>query len=435
MRIRVVTAWNRWPVIQDQTVLRLHDRHQLLPDLPRPFIALGNGRSYSDVCLNQGGFLLDTRRLDKFISFDRVTGRLCCEAGVLLGDILQLVVPQGWFLAVTPGTRYVTVGGAIANDVHGKNHHGAGSFGQHVCKLAVRRSDGTLITCGPDCEPSWFSATVGGLGLTGVILWAEIQLVPIGNPMMLVQARRFRRLDEFWALNAEASAAWPYTVAWVDCLSATESGRLRGVIFCGQHAPDGSPSHTRSERSWRIGFDPPCSLVNKLSAKLFNAAYFRKERDDAVRLRDYVPYFYPLDGIQDWNRLYGPQGFFQFQCVLPLPQAASALAPILQRIARSGAASFLSVLKTFGDSKPAGMLSFARPGVTLAVDFPNRGEATQRLLCDLDDLVLEANGALYPAKDARMPARLFHAGFPRAAEFAHHVDPMASSSFWRRVSA
>lgn len=434
MRRGAVTSWNRWPVIHDQTVLRLRDRHEPLPDVPQPFIALGNGRSYSDVCLNQGGFLLDTRRLDKFISFDPATGLLCCEAGVLLGDILHLVVPRGWFLPVTPGTRQVTVGGAIANDVHGKNHHVAGSFGQHVSKLAVRRSDGSLITCGPDCERSWFSATVGGLGLTGVILWAEIQLVPIDNPMMLVQARRFRRLEEFWALNAEASTAWPYTVAWVDCMSATENGQLRGVLFCGRHAPDGSRCPTRRERSWRIGFDPPCSVVNRLSARLFNAAYFLKERDDAVRLRHHVPYFYPLDGIQDWNRLYGPRGFFQFQCVLPTPQAA-ALAPILQRIARSGEATSLSVLKTFGESEPAGMLSFARPGITLAVDVPNRGEATQRLLRDLDDLVLEANGALYPAKDARMPARLFRAGFPRAAEFARHVDPMASSSFWRRVSA
>jgi hypothetical protein len=209
----------------------------------------------------------------------------------------------------------------------------------------------------------------------------------------------------------------------------------RGVLFCGRHASQDAGDVSRSRRSWRIGVDPPFSLINKPSVRAFNALYFRNHATTQLGSSHYVPFFYPLDGVEDWNRLYGPRGFFQYQCVLPLPQAVPAVTLMLERIARSSEASFLAVLKTFGDAAPLGMLSFARPGVTLAVDFPNRGEATARLFRSLDDIVMDAQGALYPAKDARMPARMFHASFPRASEFARFMDPMASSSFWRRVSA
>jgi len=427
------SSWNRVPVFHDQATVKLRDRDAPLPRLSRPFIAYGNGRSYGDVCLNEGGYLLDTRGLDKFISFDRDAGRLCCEAGVLLSDILDLVVPQGWFLPVTPGTRYITLGGAIANDVHGKNHHVAGSFGQHVRRLALRRSDGELIICGPDVNPEWFGATVGGLGLTGIILWAEIDLIPIESDMMAVRTERFRHLDEFWALSEVEDDTWPYTVAWVDCMSATGRGSIRGAYFSGRHATVRSGRNRSPRRSWRLAIDPPFSLIGTTSARLFNAAYFLRAGAAREGLAHYREYFYPLDGVRDWNRVYGPKGFFQYQCVLPFPDARVVLASILQRIAASGEACFLAVLKTFGGSSPVGLLSFPRPGVTLAVDFPNRGRSTLRLLEDLDALVSEASGALYPAKDARMPAGMFRQGFPQLDQFVRHVDPMASSSFWRRV--
>ncbi|MGH8129865.1 MAG: FAD-binding oxidoreductase, partial [Steroidobacteraceae bacterium] len=231
-----MTAWNRWPVFRNQTVIRLHDRDAPLPQPGRPCIAHGNGRSYSDVCLNEGGYLLDTRAMDRFMTFDRDAGRICCEAGVLLADIVRLTVPQGWFLPVTPGTLQVTVGGAIANDVHGKNHHVAGSFGRHVRKLALRRSDGELKFCGSDIEPGWFAATVGGLGLTGVILWAELQLLAIDGEQMDLQSTRFESLDDFWAINDEATRHWPYTVAWLDCLARSRRGLGRGWLHCGRHA-------------------------------------------------------------------------------------------------------------------------------------------------------------------------------------------------------
>jgi FAD/FMN-containing dehydrogenase len=210
--MHAVTAWNRWPVFRDQKVVRLHDRAAMLPQAGRPCIAHGNGRSYSDVCLNDGGVLLDTRGLDRFIGFDRDTGVICCEAGVLFADIVRLAVPQGWFLPVTPGTLQVTVGGAIANDVHGKNHHVAGSFGRHVTRLALRRSDGEVKICSPSAEPAWFAATVGGLGLTGVILWAEIQLMALASEQMELQSTRFGSLEDFWAINEEAMGRWTYII-------------------------------------------------------------------------------------------------------------------------------------------------------------------------------------------------------------------------------
>jgi FAD/FMN-containing dehydrogenase len=428
-----VTAWNRWPVFRDQTVVGLYDRDAPLPRLPKPSVAHGNGRSYSDVCLNEGGFLLDTRALDRFISFDRQTGRICCEAGVLLEDLVRLTVPQGWFLPVTPGTLQVTIGGAIANDVHGKNHHVAGSFGRHVLKLALRRSDGELKLCGPDLEQGWFAATVGGLGLTGVILWAEIQLLQIEGEQMILQSTRFESLDDFWAMNDEAAANWPYTVAWLDCLAPSRGALGRGWLHCGRHAPGNAHGVARPRGSLRIGFEPPVSLVNRASARAFNALYYRAPRG-VTAPGHFQPFFYPLDRIRDWNRLYGPRGFLQYQCVLPPPNARTVLPHILKRISAGREVAFLGVLKTFGDFPAAGLLSFARAGVTLAVDFPNCGERTMRLFRDLDRVVLDAGGALYPAKDARMPARMFRAGYARIEEFTRYLDPMMSSSFWRRVS-
>jgi FAD/FMN-containing dehydrogenase len=401
-------------------------------DSPHSGPAHGNGRSYGDVCLNADGMVLLTRRLDKFMAFDRVTGRLTCEAGVLLEDILALTVPHGWFLPVTPGTRYVTLGGAIANDVHGKNHHVAGSFGHHVLRLCLRRSDGSEIVCGPTLAPVWFSATVAGLGLTGLITWAEIQLLRVPSEWMLTRAHRFETLEEFWHLSAEAESTWPYAAAWVDCVSAGVD-RVRGLLLCGAHAEALSPRVRPRDRSWRIPVDPPFSLVNTFSVRAFNALYYRLAKTGDASLGHYIPFLYPRDNVLNWNGLYGPAGFLQYQCVLPPGEARDALRSLLARIAASGQASFLSVLKRFGDMPPPGMLSFARPGVTL--DFPNRGKPTFKLLDALDEVVMDAHGAVYPAKDARMSPRMFRAGFPALEAFARFVDPGFSSSFWRRTSA
>lgn len=429
-----VLSWNRWPKYVHQNVIDIPDRYAALPRSETSLLPYGNGRSYGDVCLNEGNTLLKTRRLNHFIEFDRRSGRLACEAGLLLKDILDLIVPQGWFLPVTPGTRFVTVGGAIANDVHGKNHHSAASFGNHVLCFELARSDGQRILCNPTKHSEMFSATIGGLGLTGLITWAEIQLVPICNSMMLVEARKFATLDEFWSIDTEAASHWPYTVGWIDCLSGARQGG-RGLYFSGRHAPYMNDIPIPKNRQWRVSIDPPFSLVTNTTLRLFNTLYYRMPRARGPALVDYTSYFYPLDGILEWNRIYGRKGFFQYQCVLPPDTSRDGIRALLARIGKSGQGSFLAVIKRFGDIPSKGMLSFPRPGVTLALDFPNRDQLVLRLFQELDTIAREAGGALYPAKDARMPPDLFRSGYPKWEQFSRFIDPKFSSSFWRRVSA
>lgn len=428
-------SWNRLPKVKPEAVHALTQRTGNVPDaLPRPLLAHGNGRSYGDVCLTERGTLLLTRGLDRFIDFDPVQGFVRCEAGVTLAELLALVVPKGWFLASTPGTRLATVGGAIANDVHGKNHHDVGSFGHHVRAFELWRSDGSVIECRPDDNTGWFRATIGGLGLTGLIRWVEIQLMPVQNPWMWVESQRFSNLEEFWALNREAETRWPYTVAWIDCLSKGNS-RGRGILLSGQHAAAIPDLRTFKVVEKRVPFDPPFSLVNNLSLKAFNALYYRQPVKPQGGLTHYASYFYPLDAIQDWNRIYGRKGFYQYQCVIPPEQAEAATSALLDIIARRGEGSFLAVLKTFGSKPSLGMLSFPRPGTTLALDFPNRGGKTLRLLEELDAIVKEAGGTLYPGKDARMPASLFQSGYPEWQVFSEYIDPNFSSGFWQRVTS
>lgn len=393
-------------------------------------LAFGMGRSYGDVCLNPQGVLWQTAGLDHFISFDPDSGRLRCEAGVLLRDIQRLAIPRGWILPATPGTQIVTVGGAIANDVHGKNHHLVGSFGDHVASLRLQRSDGSAIVCGPHQNADWFAATVGGLGLTGVIVEAELQLRRASGPWLDTETIPFRRLGDFFRLADDSEAGWEHTVAWVDCITG---GGGRGLFMRGNPAITG-PNRPWRARQRRMPFVPPVSLVNGLSLRAFNLAYFHAKAWQAgAALVHYEPFFYPLDNLLEWNRMYGPRGFYQYQCVVPRAVGEAAVQAMLGEIARAGQGSFLAVLKTFGNRAAPGMLSFPQPGVTLALDFPNRGAATLRLFERLDAIVAEAGGRLYPAKDARMPRALFEAGYPRFNEFLQFRDPAISSGFSRRV--
>jgi len=393
-------------------------------------LARGLGRSYGDVGLNPGGVLWQMTGLDKFVRFDAGSGRLYCEAGVMLRDIQRMAVPRGWILPVTPGTQVVTVGGAIANDVHGKNHHVVGSFGDHVTRLTLVRTDGTVIECGPGQHPAWFAATVGGAGLTGVITYAELQLRKVAGPWLDTESIPYERLEEFFALADSSEADWEYTVSWIDCLSS----HGRGIFM---RANPAAPGVTRAEpvqRERTMPFVPPVSLVNRLSLRLFNAAYYALNRQQAGRaLAHYEKFFYPLDNLLEWNRMYGPRGFYQYQCVVPRAAGADAVTAMLREIARDKDGSFLAVLKTFGNREAPGMLSFARPGVTLALDFPNQGARTERLFGRLDAIVREAGGRIYLAKDACMPRSLFEAGYPRLAEFLPYRDPGISSAMSRRL--
>jgi FAD/FMN-containing dehydrogenase len=424
--IDVAPSWGRYPAAR-QRIVDLHEMRvpALAPEetcLPR-----GQGRSYGDSCLNDGGVLLSTRRLDRFFAFDPVTGVVECESGVILRDLLELVLPRGWFLAVTPGTQFVTVGGAIANDVHGKNHHRAGSFGNHVLDFDLHRSDGAVLRCAADENPEWFAATVGGLGLTGLIGRVRLQLRPVPGPWLALEYQRFDTLDEFFTLSTADDPRFEYTVAWLDCLDM----RGRGLFCRGNHVASQAPA--RPPVRLALPFTPPFALVNSLTLRAFNSLYWRWPRKNGPG--HYQPFFYPLDRIARWNLLYGPAGFVQYQCVLPPAAAARGVAEMLRQIARSGQGSFLAVLKNFGEVPSRGLLSFARPGTTLALDFPLRGSRTFALLDCLDAITMEAGGAVYPAKDARMSGAAFRQYFPRWEKMQPFQDPAFSSSFWRRIQA
>jgi FAD/FMN-containing dehydrogenase len=412
-------------------VVGLADRAAVAAQLQahRPGLAFGMGRSYGDVCLNPGGHLWHTRGLDRFISFDPANGRLVCEAGVLLRDIQQLLMPRGWRLPVTPGTQLITVGGAIANDIHGKNHHVHGCFGDHVRQLTLLRTDGEIIECGPQLRPDWFAATVGGMGLTGVIVTAELALVPCAGPWLDIDTLAYQELPRFFALADASEAGWEHTVSWIDCLNPAGRGIFQRANPSTVAGIAPAPGAART-----VPFVPPVSLVNKLSLRPLNAAYFHLHKWRAgPSLAHHEAFSYPLDKLLHWNRLYGPRGFYQYQCVVPGALGQAAIAALLARMARAGEGSCLAVLKTFGQRDSIGMLSFAREGVTLALDFPNRGAPTLRLLDTLDDIVRDAGGRIYAAKDARMPRDLFESGYPRLKQFLTYRDAGISSAMSRRL--
>ena len=445
-------SWGRYPQVQPD---RQHIQYlSWLSDTPDftalrgTVLAYGQGRSYGDCCLNAEGTLLDTSALNRFISFDPDSGVVRCEAGVSFKDMLALIVPRGWFLPVTPGTQFISVGGAIANDIHGKNHHQAGSFGCYVRQFALLRSDGRRLVCSPNQHPDLFRATIGGLGLTGLILWAEIQLTAIPSPWINMEVIKFANLTEFFALTAESDTDYAYTVSWVDCFAQGEQ-LGRGLFIRGNFSEaDDLSQQTRQTKKSRqsrqpwpltvpftVPIDVPAFVLKTSTLKLFNAVYYHKQYTrHTQKIVPYIPFFYPLDAIGHWNRLYGVQGFFQHQCVVPFEAGKEALTTILTRIATSGLGSFLAVLKTFGTAVSPGLLSFPRPGFTFALDFPNQGQKTLQLLEELDVVVRDSGGAVYPAKDARMSAKSFQTFFPNWETLESHRDPKFSSSFWLRVT-
>lgn len=428
-------SWGRFPRVGGQ---REHPVSWTGEPLPAPaaggsLLPHGLGRSYGDSCLNADGTLLTTERLDHLLDFEPATGVLRCESGVTLDAILRLVTPQGWFLPATPGTKFVTVGGAIANDVHGKNHVREGTFGRHLRRFELVRSDGSRRVCSREENPDWFAATLGGLGLTGLITWAELQLRRVNNPYVLQETLPFANLEGFLALVRESTRDFEYTVAWVDSLAR---GRHlgRGLFHRANHAPPQFQSLPRvppGRDGLAVPFDFPGFALNRLSVTAFNAVHARRRPQGLLH---YEPYFFPLDSVPRWNRIYGRQGFLQFQSVVPPDDAGvAALREILDRSAHSGQSSFLTVLKTYGDVPSPGWMSFPKAGYSLALDFPNRGERTWRLVDELNRLTSEAGGRVYPAKDSRMTPESFAAYYPERERFAGYVDPAFSSSFWRRV--
>ncbi|WP_158749086.1 FAD-binding oxidoreductase [Acidobacterium sp. S8] len=429
-------SWGRYPRLHANVVpLSWTTDFPLAKPPATKLLPVGAGRSYGDVCLLDGGTLLKTRGMDRLLHFDPQTGILCCEAGVTLAEILDFAVPRGFFLPVSPGTKYVTVGGAIANDIHGKNHHVAGTFGCHVPRFELVRSDGARFVCSATENADWFSATIGGMGLTGLISWAEIRLRPIVSRAIQYRGTKFIGIDEFVALS-QASAQPVYTVAWIDC-AATGNNFARGIYMQGDHSS--MPGElTPSKRPWlTLPLDLPEFALNRFSVSLFNTLYYNKQRaKEKTGLVDYEPFFYPLDSLLQWNRMYGKSGLLQFQCVLPWEaDHQMGIVKILKAITASGLASFLAVLKVFGDVPSPGMMSFPAPGITLALDFPIRTEVSFDLLDRLARITQEHGGRMYPAKDARMTAEEFQSFYPQWQAFARYIDPAFSSAFWERVTA
>ncbi len=427
-------AWGRY-FNYPHRMKHIHWRNEPLPITKGSTLPYGMGRSYGDSCLNGNNTLLDTRLLKRFISFDKASGIICCEAGVTLEEIIRFALPKGWFLPVTPGTKFVTLGGAIANDVHGKNHHINGSFGCHVKEFKLTRSNNQQLYCSPTENEALFSATIGGLGLTGLITEVTLQLMPVDNALLCIEEIQYDNFEAFLALN-EASKDWEYTVAWVDSLaSGTNLGR--GIFIRARHAPaqiqNMSTRLNGQRKKLSVPFSFPNISLNKLSIGLFNQVYWRKNLKRKKRyIGDYDAFFYPLDAIHHWNRIYGNRGFLQYQFVVPF-ESEHATREILSAISKSQGGSFLTVLKVFGDISSPGLLSFPCPGITFALDFPNRGQTTLNLLESFDRLVLKFGGKVYPAKDARMSGNAFKAFYPNYGEFKHFIDPAFSSSFWRRV--
>ena len=426
-----MTAWGRLSALLHQVVALSDPRHtKTLLMASTPGLPFGNGRSYGDACLNPEGVLWATRGLDHVIAFDPQTGVLTCEAGVLLRDLQALVAPRGWLLPVTPGTQMITVGGAIANDVHGKNHHVFGCFGDHVVQLNLLRSDGEEIICGPRLRADWFAATLGGIGLTGLITQATLQLKKIPGSWLETETIAYSNPHEFFDLADGSEQDWENTVSWIDCVAGSGG---RGLFMRGNFIADAGRAAPKAAAK-RMPFVPPVSIVNGLTLRPFNEAYFwLNKRKTGRQVTHYQPFFYPLDNLHDWNRMYGPKGFYQYQSVVPRAVGQEAVSAMLAEIGRSGQGSFLAVLKTFGNREPLGMLSFAQPGVTLALDFPNHGAKTLALFERLDAIVREARGRIYLAKDARMPRDLFEAGYPRLSEFIQYRDLGISSAMSRRL--
>lgn len=418
--IELLSGWGRYPSA-DCRVERLRTEAALKAVVASGsvMIARGNGRAYGDSALNRDA-TLDMTGFDHMLDFDSQTGVLTVEAGVLLGDIVEAFLPRGWFPPVTPGTKFVTVGGMIAADVHGKNHHRDGSFGGFVAWFDLLCADGEVRRCSVDDNADLFRFTIGGMGLTGVILRAAFRLIPVETAWIRQKMLPAAGLDQAIAHFEEASE-WTYSVAWIDCL-ATGTNLGRSLVMLGEHARladldfrrRAAPFATPPKRRLTVPVDAPGFALNRYAVRAFNALYYRKGKaSPGMSLVDWDSYFYPLDAIHGWNRIYGRRGFAQFQCVIPLASARAGMAELLRTISAAGQGSFLAVLKRLGPQASA--FSFPMEGYTLALDFPV-GTANLALLERLDAITLDHGGRFYLAKDARMSASTFERADGRIAD-------------------
>lgn len=410
-----------------------------------PILPYGKGRSYGDSCLNSNSYLIQMTNLNHFIELNKTAGEngkttnskltsIKVEAGVTFDDLLTYLIPQGYFLPVTPGTKYITVGGAIANDIHGKNHFSQGTFGNHLLSFGLLRpnEDNELVEyfCSKDENSELFNATIGGLGLTGIITWAEFTLKNIVSEYFDNESIKFNNIDEFFEINQESEQSFEYTVAWLDC-GGIGKKLGRGLYYRANHSK--IPTELNQLHQNPINNPLNYPFINSTTVKVFNELYFNKQISKHTKsLIHYEPFFYPLDKVGKWNNLYGKNGFLQYQFVLPFGDEKNILKKIINKIAISGFSSFLTVLKTFGNIQSPGLLSFPSEGVTMAIDFRLDAKVFG-LLAELDVIILDCGGRIYPAKDARMKTETFANSFPKLEEFKKYKLDNFSSDFWKRV--
>ena len=425
---RTITNWGNFPSIEsDERFFSFDDQLQHLINNCSQVIPRGNGRCYGDASL--GKETINTLHYDKVLLFDNIKGIFECQSGLTLDKILEIIVPQGWFLPVTPGTKYITIGGAVGSDVHGKNHHVDGSFSNHILEMELVLSSGLAVCCSLQQHPELFEATCGGMGLTGVITKVKFQLKKIETSYIKQKQIKATNLEEVIKLFDEFKN-YTYSVAWIDCLKkGNHFGR--SILLLGEHAvktdlPEKykvTPLKLPAKKQITFPFNLPSWVLNRVTVKLFNFLYYGKNfRKEINNIVGYEPFFYPLDAILHWNRGYGRKGFVQYQFVLPL-EGKQGLIEILQRISDNGLGSFLAVLKVFG--KQDSMISFPKEGYTLALDFPVR-KGLLEFLDELDGIVLKYGGRLYMSKDARMKPSVLEAGYPRLKEFkeiVHRYNP------------
>ncbi|WBX96463.1 FAD-binding oxidoreductase [Chryseobacterium gambrini] len=403
--VQKVTNWGNFPIVEKE--MRSDDSFRKIKEFVlnhNEVIARGNGRCYGDSSL--GEHIFSTKKLNKFISFDRLNGIIECESGVLLSDVLEIAVPQGYFLYVTPGTKFVSVGGAIASDVHGKNHHAEGCFSEYVIEFKLMIENGDIINCSREENSDKFWATIGGMGLTGIILTAKFKLKNIESAYIRQESIKAENLDEIFNLFEE-SESWTYTVAWIDCLQKSKNIG-RSILMRGEHAFQHELPQKFKEKPLRLKkkFEPtvpfyfPGLVLNSLTVKIFNYLYYKKQSKKEVKnFIDYETFFYPLDFVHDWNKIYGKSGFIQYQMMIPKESGKEGMKKILETIANSGNGSFLAVLKLYGKENPEAYNSFPFEGYSLALDFKVNSKL-KKLIDQLDDIVEQYNGKIYLTKDS-----------------------------------
>lgn len=426
----LVSGWGLYPKVETELLDFNSAEHLLtLIDTGESVITRGMGRSYGDSALSKQR-IISTQKFNRMLSFNYETGILSCQSGLTIAEILRCFVKRGWFIPVTPGTKFVSIGGAIASDVHGKNHHKDGSFSMCVKQFRLLTANGQIHTCSRTENPDLFQATFGGMGLTGVILDAEIRLKPISSAYILQKTIKCPDLESVMQ-NFERYRNWTYSVAWIDCLA--HGKKLgRSLLMLGEHAEQMNlPPHLANrafilddKKKLSVPFFFPSITLNKYSISAFNELYYAKGCNNLYSHVDYDSFFYPLDSLHHWNRIYGKLGFIQYQCVLPMQHSYQGMSELLKKIAASGSGSFLAVLKQFGPQN--GLLSFPIPGYTLALDFPLRDNLFP-LLEQLDDITRHYGGRIYLSKDARMSKELFHATYQPAlqkfTDLLKKIDP------------